>query len=139
MSENEDNSDPHDVSVEAHDMPGDNDIPRAHGKPETEEQAKAGLARMLNTAPDGPLGTDGGILLSLLGNPLGHVLSKVLTPVGYITGAVGRPNGEALLAVEKRMKEDYGYKKVDDPKGERLPGYERIGGNPQNGQNPLGL
>ncbi|KAK5134438.1 hypothetical protein LTR08_006485 [Meristemomyces frigidus] len=132
----------HDISEgndESGDKPGDRpeDKPKTHRVPETEEQHRAILTTILDTAPDGPVGTDKG-LLSLIGDPLGRVLNIALRPIGYITGAIGRPHGEALLAVEKRAKEEFGYVNQDHTKEERQP-IERVGGKPQNGQNPLGL
>ena len=59
----------------------------------------------------------------------------MLKPLGVLTGGVGEPTGEALLNVERQAKEEIGYEDKPDQK----PGGERIGGNEQTGQNPLGL
>ncbi|KAK5123598.1 hypothetical protein LTR85_002636 [Meristemomyces frigidus] len=136
MSESQDITETHEVS-ESHDKPGDEagDTSEPQHVPETEEKRKAVVAKKLGTLPDGPVGTDKG-LLSLIGDPLGRVLNVALRPLGYVTGAIARPPGEALLAVEKRVKDDYGYVKKDDKKNEKLAG---VGGNMPNGQNPLGL
>ncbi|KAK3717469.1 hypothetical protein LTR37_005859 [Vermiconidia calcicola] len=81
-------------------------------------------------APDG--------LLSPLGDPLGQVLDKGLKPIGHFTGQIAKPAGQALLDVKEQGKKDLG---VDDKSREKdeKPGGERIGGNQQTGQNPLGL
>lgn len=76
--------------------------------------------------------------LSVVGDPVGQVVEKGLSPVGHVTGKIGEPNGQAFLDVQKQIKEDVGYtdKTKLDTKG---PGGDRIGGNKQTGQNPLGL
>ncbi|KAH9845637.1 hypothetical protein Tdes44962_MAKER06472 [Teratosphaeria destructans] len=86
--------------------------------------------------PDGPLEGTGG-LLAPIGDTVGQVLDKGLRPVGHVTGQVGRPSGEALLRVQEAAKEDAGLKEPE--KEDDKPGGERIGGNAQTGQNPLGL
>lgn len=113
-----------------------------------------------NMAPEGPLRTDRkGITLqsqarrsraaqglsdkttgplSVVGDPVGQVLDKGLSPIGHVTGQVGKPSGQALLDVQKQMKEEAGYSdktKVED-KG---PGGDSVGGKEQNAKNPLGL
>lgn len=78
-------------------------------------------------------------LLSIVGDPVGQVLDKSLKPtLGSVTGAIGRPSGEALGNVEKQAKKEKGYTDEDLPEEER-PGGERVGGKKQTGQNPLGL
>ena len=63
-----------------------------------------------------------------------------MKPLGHVTGAIGNPNGEALLEVKKQAKRDHGYTDEDNGKPDReLPGGERIGGKEQTGENPLGL
>ncbi|TKA29549.1 hypothetical protein B0A50_03562 [Salinomyces thailandicus] len=89
--------------------------------------------KLPDNAPEGPLDEDKG-LLSVVGDPLGQVLDKGLKPLGSITGAVGKPAGEASMAVKEQAKMEAGHKTQDDK-----PGGERIGGNAQTGQNPLGL
>jgi len=71
--------------------------------------------------------------------------------VGRLTGAIGVPNGEAFLAVKLAVKKQMGIdneEPTDEEVEEALrkadkenqkPAGERIGGNVQNGQNPLGL
>ncbi|KXL48656.1 hypothetical protein M433DRAFT_2814 [Acidomyces richmondensis BFW] len=97
---------------------------------------------MPDIAPDGPLDGQKG-LLSPIGDPLGQVLDKGLKPVGVLTGAIGRPSGEALQNVEKQAKKEKGYQGGyhDYEKAEAMEnaGGERIGGKEQTGQNPLGL
>lgn len=63
-------------------------------------------------------------------------------PIGFVTGAIGNPNGQAFLDVQEQVKNDVAYEKMDEsdkkPDSERSGG-ARIGGNTQSGQNPLGL
>ncbi|KAK5113447.1 hypothetical protein LTR85_010875 [Meristemomyces frigidus] len=88
---------------------------------------------MPDIAPDDPG------LLSVVGDPVGQVLDKSLKPtLGSVTGAIGKPTGEALGSVEKQAKKEVGYTDEEKPK-EEWPGGKSIGGNAQNGQNPLGL
>ena len=54
--------------------------------------------------------------------------------MGQVTGAIGRPSGDAAMSVKEQAKEEAGHKDKEEK-----PGGERIGGNPQTGQNPLGL
>ena len=54
--------------------------------------------------------------------------------MGQLTGAIGEPSGQAALNVKDQAKQEAGHKEHDEK-----PGGERIGGNPQTGQNPLGL
>ena len=69
---------------------------------------------------------------------MGQVLDKGLKPtVGRLTGAIGRPSGQALLDVQAHAKKEVGYEKEDTK--EEGPGGKSIGGNSQTGQNPLGL
>ncbi|KAK4501327.1 hypothetical protein PRZ48_007135 [Zasmidium cellare] len=78
--------------------------------------------------------------LSFIGDPLGKVLNVGLKPIGSVVGSIGNPNGEALLNVEKQAKRDMAYSDKNNNKPDKdLPGGERIGGNAQTGQNPLGL
>ena len=79
--------------------------------------------------------------MSTIGDPLGQVLEKGLKPtVGPITGAVGRPHGEAAERVQNIARNE---KKWDGDKEniqeKDLPGGKRIGGNRQTAENPLGL
>ena len=118
------------------------------------------LNKMPNYAPDGPLGTekkgqpchyhltlDSQLILEILGllspagDAVGQVLDKGLKPIGHFTKQVGEPAGEALQNVEKQVMKEKGYKdEIDHNKPDsELPGGERIGGNTQTGQNPLGL
>lgn len=80
-------------------------------------------------------------LLSAVGDPVGQVLDKSLKPtVGRITGGVGRPTGEAAERVHNVARNEHAYSRDDnDLPDEEKPGGKRIGGNAQNGQNPLGL
>ncbi|KAI7201066.1 hypothetical protein D0869_01384 [Hortaea werneckii] len=89
--------------------------------------------KLPDNAPDGPLDENKG-LLSAVGDPLGQVLDKGLRPIGQVTGAIGRPSGEAAMGLKEQAKEEAGHKDKEEK-----PGGERIGGNPQTGQNPLGL
>ncbi|KAI7085621.1 hypothetical protein KC356_g5717 [Hortaea werneckii] len=89
--------------------------------------------KLPDNAPDGPLDENKG-LLSAVGDPLGQVLDKGLRPVGQVTGAIGRPSGDAAMSLKEQAKEEAGHKDKEEK-----PGGERIGGNPQTGQNPLGL
>ena len=85
--------------------------------------------------------------LSAVGDPLGQILNYGLKPLGHVTGAIGNPNGEALLKV-RRVAEHEGvadgepkylpYQDNGKPDSE-LPGGVRIGGKKQDGENPLGL
>ncbi|KAK3639175.1 hypothetical protein LTR56_008766 [Elasticomyces elasticus] len=69
-------------------------------------------------------------------------------PLDGHKGGIGIPAGEAAYAVKKDLKKQAGAEEEDDKdeedkkkekrKGEK-PAGERIGGNVQNGQNPLGL
>lgn len=78
--------------------------------------------------------------LSFIGDPLGKVLGVGLKPLGHVTGAIGNPNGEALLEVQKQAKREHGFTNEDNGKPDKeLPGGERIGGKEQTGDNPLGL
>ncbi|KAI5364915.1 hypothetical protein Slin15195_G044530 [Septoria linicola] len=105
------------------------------------------LNHVPNMAPEGALGTQTKGPLSAVGDPLGQVLNYGLKPLGHVTGAIGNPNGEALLRV-RRVAEHEGVA-GGDPKylpdqdngkpDSQLPGGERIGGNKQTGDNPLGL
>ncbi|KAK5694598.1 hypothetical protein LTR97_009188 [Elasticomyces elasticus] len=102
-------------------------------------------AGMPDPAPYGPLDGHKGPL-SPLGDLVGAVVSH--NPLGYLTGGIGIPAGEAAYAVKKDLKKQAGAEEEDDKdeedkkkekrKGEK-PAGERIGGNVQNGQNPLGL
>ncbi|KAK3075768.1 hypothetical protein LTR53_000593 [Teratosphaeriaceae sp. CCFEE 6253] len=110
------------------------------------------VAMMPDLAPYGPLDGNKG-LLSPIADPIGAVLQKGLSPVGHVTGAIGVPTGEAMLAVKKYVKDAMGVQDEDDDEDDdnkgkgkgkdqdktEKPGGERIGGNVQNGQNPLGL
>ncbi|KAK5679673.1 hypothetical protein LTR17_027575 [Elasticomyces elasticus] len=69
-------------------------------------------------------------------------------PLDGHKGGIGMPAGEAAYAVKKDLKKQAGAeeeddKDEDDKKQEKRklekPGGKRIGGNVQNGQNPLGL
>jgi hypothetical protein len=73
-----------------------------------------------------------------VGDVVGQVLDKGLSPLGHVIGAVGNTNGQAFLDVEEMVKEKVGYTEEKKRQNEK-PGGERIGGNPQTGQNPLGL
>ncbi|KXT12900.1 hypothetical protein AC579_10462 [Pseudocercospora musae] len=98
------------------------------------------LNKVPNMAPDGPLGTEKKGPLTVIGDPLGQVLGYVTKPIGLVTGKIGNPNGEALLAVRKQAEREGKYTDDDNHKPDsELPGGERIGGNAQNGENPLGL
>jgi hypothetical protein len=77
-------------------------------------------------------------LLSPVGDVVGQVLDKGLSPLGHVVGSVGNPNGQALLDVKEHAKKEMGYSDEEKPENER-PGGARIGGNAQTGQNPLGL
>ncbi|KAK1056876.1 hypothetical protein LTR33_013783 [Friedmanniomyces endolithicus] len=103
---------------------------------------------MPDLAPAGPL--DGNKrLLSPVGDIVGQVLDKGLSPIGHVTGAIGNPNGEAILAVKNYVRKAMGGgDEDDDEEGDAKDeskqksgnaGGERIGGNVQTGQNPLGL
>lgn len=71
---------------------------------------------------------------------MGQILGYAIKPLGHVTGAIGNPNGEALLEVQKQAKRDYAYGNEDNGKSDaELPGGERIGGKMQSGENPLGL
>jgi len=80
-------------------------------------------------------------LLSVVGDPLGQVLDKTLKPtVGHVTGAVGKPTGEAAERVQNVTKNAYKWEgDKENVKDKDLPGGERIGGNRQTAQNPLCL
>ena len=87
---------------------------------------------ILTFLPTGPL--------SAIGDPLGQALSYGLKPLGHVTGAIGNPNGQALLNVRKQAEFEGKYTDDDNGKPDRLlPGGERIGGKEQTGENPLGL
>lgn len=78
--------------------------------------------------------------LTIIGDPLGQLLGYATKPLGHVTGAIGRPNGEAMLEVQKQAKRDHAYTNEDNGKPDsELPGGERIGGKSQSGENPLGL
>lgn len=78
--------------------------------------------------------------LTIIGDPLGQILGYATKPLGHVTGAIGRPNGEAMLEVQKQAKRDHAYSNEDNGKPDsELPGGERIGGKSQSGENPLGL
>jgi hypothetical protein len=66
-------------------------------------------------------------------------LKTVLRPtVGHVTAQVGEPSGEAAKNVQDMVKEQHKWK--TEKKDEKdMPGGKRIGGNAQNGGNPLGL
>ena len=95
---------------------------------------------MPDIAPEGPLDQHKG-LLSVVGDPVGQVLEKTLKPtVGHITGAIGGPPGEAAERVQKVSKNAYKWEgEKTNVKDKDLPGGDRIGGNRQTAQNPLGL
>ncbi|KAK0945029.1 hypothetical protein LTR29_003376 [Friedmanniomyces endolithicus] len=103
---------------------------------------------MPDLAPAGPLDGNKG-LLSPVGDIVGQVLDKGLSPIGHVTGAIGNPNGEAILAVKEYVRKAMGggdenddeegdAKEEDKPKSEK-PGGESIGGKVKSGQNALGL
>ncbi|KAK0264986.1 hypothetical protein B0A54_09223 [Friedmanniomyces endolithicus] len=104
---------------------------------------------MPDLAPAGPLDGNKG-LLSPVGDIVGQVLDKGLSPIGHVTGAIGNPNGEAILAVKEYVRKAMGGGDEDDeeevgdakdeakPKSEK-PGGESIGGKVKSGQNALGL
>ncbi|GAB7364233.1 hypothetical protein MBLNU230_g4781t1 [Neophaeotheca triangularis] len=91
-------------------------------------------------APNGPLDNNKGPL-SAIGDPVGQVLDKSLKPtVGLVTGGVGKPSGDAAMEVKDTAYEKAGLKEqAKRGEGQDAPGGERIGGNKQTGQNPLGL
>lgn len=93
-----------------------------------------------HTHPPLPLTTAQG-LLSVVGDPIGQVLDKTLKPtVGHITGAIGEPHGEAAERMQKVSKNAYKWEgNKENVQDKDLPGGERIGGNRQTAQNPLGL
>ncbi|TKA49324.1 hypothetical protein B0A55_13110 [Friedmanniomyces simplex] len=102
---------------------------------------------MPDIAPDGPLDGHKG-LLSPAGDVVGQVLDKGLSPIGHVTGAIGIPNGEAFLAVKNYAKKAMGMETDEDDEDDKKDeakrkngkaGGERIGGNAQTGQKPLGL
>ncbi|OQO15215.1 hypothetical protein B0A48_00598 [Cryoendolithus antarcticus] len=95
-----------------------------------------------NIAPDGPLGTEKKGVLSIVGDPVGQVLDKSLRPTvgAVIGGGIGHPTGEALERVNNVVRNEHKYTNEPNNKADKdLPGGERIGGNKQSGQNPLGL
>jgi hypothetical protein len=79
--------------------------------------------------------------LSFIGDPLGHVLRFALSPFGYVLKAIGNPNGEALLEVQRQAARELKY--IDDEEGKKqdreMSGGKRIGGNEQTGGNTLGV
>ena len=78
--------------------------------------------------------------LSIVGDPLGKGLEKGLAPLGHVTGKIGEPNGQALLDVQKQMKEENGYSdKTSTFTKDQGPGGKPIGGAKPTGENPLGL
>lgn len=56
-------------------------------------------------------------------------------------GAVGNTNGQAFLDAQEYGKKQMGVAGESDEEKQKRekPGGERIGGNPQTGENPLGL
>lgn len=80
-------------------------------------------------------------LLSVVGDPVGQVLDKTLKPtVGHVTGAIGGPHGEAAERMQNVTKNAYKWEgNKENVQDKDLPGGERIGGNRQSAQNPLGL
>ncbi|KAF2716544.1 hypothetical protein K431DRAFT_316465 [Polychaeton citri CBS 116435] len=104
------------------------------------------VGKMPNYAPDGPIGNEQKSILSPVTDGVGQVLNHGLKPLGTVTGAIGRPSGEALSNVEDQAKYEItgeeDREEGDKKKGKsdaELPGGARIGGNEQTGQNPLGL
>ncbi|KAK0343372.1 hypothetical protein LTR59_015463 [Friedmanniomyces endolithicus] len=105
---------------------------------------------MPDLAPAGPLDGNKG-LLSPVGDIVGQVLDKGLSPIGHVTGAIGNPNGEAILAVknyvrkamgggdEEDEEEEEGDAKSESKQKSDKAGGESIGGNAKTGQNALGL
>jgi len=77
--------------------------------------------------------------------------STKASPIGHVTGAIGNPNGEAILAVKNYVRKAMGggdeedeEEEEGDAKGESKQksdkaGGESIGGNAKTGQNALGL
>ncbi len=65
--------------------------------------------------------------------------NSMLTHSTDVVGQVGNPSGEALLNVEKQAKEALGGGEAKKKSDSEKPGGERIGGNAQTAQNPLGL
>lgn len=80
-------------------------------------------------------------LLSVVGDPLGQVLDKTLKPtVGHVTGGIGKPTGEAAERVQNTVRNAHKWEgDKENVQDKDLPGGERIGGNRQTAQNPLGL
>ncbi|KAF1822813.1 uncharacterized protein K489DRAFT_409929 [Dissoconium aciculare CBS 342.82] len=79
-------------------------------------------------------------LLDYISEPIGKVLNIGLKPVGHVVGAIGDPNGQALLDLQKQVKKEVAYTDEDNGKPDpEKPGGERIGGKQQPGQNPLRL
>ncbi|KAM0723458.1 hypothetical protein Q7P37_000444 [Cladosporium fusiforme] len=95
---------------------------------------------MPNIAPEGPLDQQKGPL-SVIGDPLGQVLDKTLKPtVGHVTGAVGRPAGDASERVVNTARNAHKWEGDKENMPDKdLPGGKRIGGNKQTAENPLGL
>lgn len=60
--------------------------------------------------------------------------------MGHITSQVGEPPGEAAEKVQNTVRNAYKWEgEKKNVKDKDLPGGERIGGNRQSAQNPLGL
>lgn len=79
--------------------------------------------------------------LSFIGDPVGKVLHTGLKPtVGAVTGAIGEPHGEAAERVQNVARNESKWKgDKENVRNKDLPGGERIGGNRQSADNPLGL
>ena len=77
----------------------------------------------------------------MVGDPLGQVLDKTLKPtLGHVTGAIGQPAGDAAERVQNTVRNAHKWEgDKSDVKDKDLPGGERIGGNRQTAENPLGL
>ncbi|KAF4554904.1 Hypothetical protein D9617_3g019730 [Elsinoe fawcettii] len=84
-------------------------------------------------------GNEKGGVLSFVGDPLGKGLEKGLSPIGAGVGKVTGPVADGASQITKPVMGSLGMEDRGEAKEREQSKEERIGGNEQTGQNPLGL
>lgn len=112
------------------------DGPLSEGTGESLQPQTSTVPPINLTDPPPPSG-----LLHVVGDPVGKGLNATLKPtLGAITGKIGEPHGEAAERIQNVAKNGYKWEgDKENVKDKDLPGGERIGGNRQTAENPLGL